>query len=199
MYILWEHSEMPGICDWRKRNEGPDEKKFKVVKALGPLRNLRELRGFLGLTNYLRHFIPNFSTHARPLNNLLKKDVGWKWEKNEENAYTHLKTALTEEPVYLHLPKEDEPFILDTDASTECIAAVLQQGAARTTRNVIAYASRTLTEAEKIWPIRELEAYAIVWGILYFNEYLQGKRFTVRTDHESLRWLWKTDKRRIAR
>ena len=53
---------------------------------------------------------------------------------------------------------------------------------------------------EQVWPIRELEAFAIVWAILHFAEYLRGQEcFTVRTDHESLKWLWGTDNKRVAR
>lgn len=58
---------------------------------------------------------------------------------------------------------------------------------------------RHLLDAERKWPVREQEAFGIVWGILYFNQYLNGAQFTVRTDHQSLRWLWNTDNKRIAR
>ena len=65
---------------------------------------------------------------------------------------------------------------------------------------MITYASRCLTMLEQLWPIRELEAFAIVWAILHFSEYLRGQAcFTVRTDHESLKWLWGTDNKRVAR
>eukprot|EP00921_Rhytidocystis_pertsovi_P010106 GHVQ01016189.1.p1 GENE.GHVQ01016189.1~~GHVQ01016189.1.p1 ORF type:complete len:490 (-),score=49.07 GHVQ01016189.1:312-1781(-) len=64
---------------------------------------------------------------------------------------------------------------------------------------VVAYASRTLTEAEKKWSTREQEALAIIWGCEHFRSYLFGSHFTVRSDHHSLQWLMKAETGRLAR
>ena len=49
-----------------------------------------------------------------------------------------------------------------------------------------------LTETEMKWAIYEQEAFTIVWSIIHFSPYLRDKPFMVRTDHQSLHWLWNT-------
>ena len=53
----------------------------------------------------------------------------------------------------------------------------------------VAYALRTLTPAEKKWSTHDVEALAIGWSLCHFNTYLEGHKYTVITDHDSLRYL----------
>jgi len=79
----------------------------------------------VGLTGYYR-FIPNFSNIAKPLTELLKKNVPYTWNDKTERASVTLK-LLTTEPL-LQYPDFTRPFVLTTDASNEAIGAVLSQG-----------------------------------------------------------------------
>ncbi|CAG8700984.1 3988_t:CDS:1, partial [Ambispora gerdemannii] len=51
-----------------------DLTKVEKVKEFPQPTNITELRGFLGLASYYRHFIQGFSNTAEPLHKLLKKD-----------------------------------------------------------------------------------------------------------------------------
>ena len=117
----------------------------------------------------------------------MQKDRKWNWSEECEHAFHHLKHLLTTAPV-LAYPQFNHQFILDTDASQEGVGAVLSQNIDGHER-VIAYASRTLTKAERKYCTTRREMLALVWGIRTYRPYLYGRRFQVRTDHNSLKWL----------
>ena len=81
-----------------------------------------------------------------------------------------------------------EPFILDADASSCGLGAVLAQTIGGKDQ-AVAFASRTLTKAERCYCATRCEMLALVWAIRHFRPYLYGKPFMVRTDHNSLKWL----------
>ena len=85
--------------------------------------------------------------HARPLNNLTRKDTEWRWGKAEEDTFQTLKTLVTSEPVLVH-PDQDQPFILEVDALGYTVGAVLSQRKNDKKLHPVAYFSATLNEAE---------------------------------------------------
>ena len=125
-----------------------DPDKVKTVVDWPCPKCLSDVRSFLGLCSYYRRFIPDFSTVAQPLFQLLEKDFKFNWTHDCEVAFETLKSALCIAPV-LAYPTLDDPYILDTDASNSGIGAILSQVQGGQER-VIAYLVRRSQEVSAI-------------------------------------------------
>jgi len=164
-----------------------DSDKVKPILEYPAPRNLKQLRRFLGMSSWYRRFVPQFATVSEPLTRLLKKNQRWEWGVEQEDAFEQIRARLLSAPT-LSCPDFEVPFVLQTDASSVGLGAVLTQ-IISDTENVIAFASRALSDPEKKYSVTEQECLAVVWAIKKFRPYLEGYQFTVITDHSSLRWL----------
>jgi predicted aspartyl protease/transposase InsO family protein len=147
-----------------------------------------ELQAFLGLANYYRRFIHNFSAIVAPLTDATRGDKkAFKWGGPQDLAFEAIKEAFTSAPV-LRLPDPEKPFTVTTDASNFGIGGVLEQewedGA-----HPVAYISRKLNDAERNYPTHDREFLAIVYVVKELRCYLHGSAFVIRTDHHPLRYL----------
>ena len=171
----------------------------KITKAVSDFpqpTNRIETRSFLGLVGYYRTFILHFSSIAKPLNDLLKKDTHFHWTDEAQEAFETLKERLISAPI-LRRPEVDKAFILTTDASKEGLGAILSQMQTHDEDGpkevVIAYASKGTKPSERNYGATQLELLAVVWATRHFHHYLVGRKFTLRTDHTSLKWLMNID------
>ena len=175
-----------------------DPKKIEAIKALPAPSTLENLRSFLGIAGYYCKFIPDFATVSAPLTGLTKKGVKFSWSDQHQHAFHTLKHQLCSAPV-LAYPDFDRPFLLQTDASDVGLGAILAQHDGNGQERVIAYASYTLSPREQNYSTMEKEALAVVFAVKHFRFYLLGKRFSVITDNNALRWLHSLEpKGRIA-
>jgi len=136
------------------------------------LRDVGEVRSFVGLASYYRSFIENFSAIAGPLFELTKKGVPFVWDARCQGAFDLLKQRLTTAPV-LASPRDGGGYVLDVDAGEFAIGAVLQQWQDNQLR-VIGYASRMLSAAERVYCTTRKEQLAIVYGLKQFRPYVLG-------------------------
>ena len=158
-----------------------------------------DVQVILGMGNYYRRFVKDYSKRVYPLTQLTKKDVPFEWTPECQQAFDDIKTALTSAPIMAH-PIPGGEFILDTDASQTTLGAVLSQ-VQDGVEKVIAYGSRTLNKPERNYCVTDRELLAVRHFVEYYKCYLLGQRFRVRTDHQALRWLFslREPKNRIAR
>ena len=187
-------------CDWAKSEvtyighviskDGlkPNPARVIKVKDFPTPRNVDEVRSFLGLANYYRKCIQNFSHMAHPINTLLKKNMVFQWNQSQQEAFDLLKEKLISSPILRH-PDMTKPFILMTNASGYAIGAVLGQQIGEVKDNVIAYASRALKKHEKNYSTIEKEALPIGFAVTYFRQYLLGQKIILYTDHNPLKLL----------
>ena len=175
-----------------------------------------DIRQMLGLLNCFRRYIQDFGKMASPLFNLLHapEDIKWqreskdknvlkkttgqlssktkiKWEEIHQITLERLLDQLVQSPI-LAYPDYEKPFILHTDASLRGLGAILYQHQDDKLR-VIAYASRTLSQAEKNYHLYsgKLEFLAVKWSISdAFRDYLYyTPNFTVYTDYNPLTYI----------
>lgn len=164
-----------------------DPSKVEAVRGWPVPRNQTEVRSFLGLASYYRHFMRSFAEIARPLHQLMEKGKKFHWGEDCQRAFFTLKSCLISAPV-LAYPDPLKQFILDTNASDVGIGAVLSQVEGGMER-VVAYASRALTKQERKYATTKKELLSMVTFTKHFKHYLLGAEFVLRTDHNSLRWL----------
>lgn len=157
--------------------------KIVAVKQWPVLTNLKELRGFLGLTGYYKKFIRNCGMIVGPLTALLKKGAPVVWTTYTQEAFLLLKQALVQAPI-LAIPDFSKPFVLETDACDTGFGAVLMQEG-----HPVAYLSKPVCQKNQGLSTYEKECMAIVLAVEKWRAYLQHQEFTIKTDHRSLLFL----------
>jgi len=149
--------------------------------------NVKELRSFCATINHYRKHIHQFSIIAAPLYSLLKKRARFMWTTEHDQAFNTLKMRLITAPI-LTIFDPQRPTIVDCDASGVGLGAVLSQIVDGQER-VVAFASRTLNQTEAKYSITKRELLAAIYSLKQFRQYILGVNFTLRTDHEPLRYL----------
>ena len=167
----------------------PDPSKITAVETFPVPSSVKDVRSFLGLSNYYRRFVKDFAKIASPLNRLTRKSVPFVWDPSCEAAFQALKARLCSSPILVY-PDFSQAFHLHTDASQYAIGYILGQHI-NGCETVIAYGGRELNLAETRYSTTEREALAVVNGIKHYQPYLSCKKFYVHTDHGSLSWLMK--------
>ena len=167
----------------------PDPSKVQAVQDFPRPTSVKEVRAFLGFSNYYRRHIPRMSELSAPLVNLTRKNVEFDWTDECEKAFVSIKESLLHYPV-LRFPDFSKDFYLSTDASDFAISAVLEQKH-DDTLHPIAFISRQLNKAERNYSTTEKECLAIFWAFESLRCYLVGHFTHVITDHLPLRGVFK--------
>ena len=162
-----------------------DPKKVEIIRTWPQPTNLKELQSFLGLCNYYRRFIADYSKIAAPLTDLTHKDTTYQWTTHTELAFQLLKEHMSRAPV-LCIPDPNLSFVVTTDASDFAVGAVLSQDQGQGPQPV-AFISRKINPHERNYAAHEKETLAIMHALKKWQVYLEGRHFTVYTDHATLR------------
>ncbi|KAK3548347.1 hypothetical protein QTP70_010578 [Hemibagrus guttatus] len=104
-----------------------DEKKVAAVQNWPIPTSVKDLQRFLGFANFYRRFIQDYSSVTSPLTSLLQnKPKSLAWTPAATQAFDMLKTVFTTAPLLVH-PNSELTFIIEVDASTTGVRAVLSQ------------------------------------------------------------------------
>ncbi|CDF39938.1 unnamed protein product [Chondrus crispus] len=155
-------------------------------------RTLTQMRSFLGACNVYRRFVKGFAKIARPLTDMTRKGADPDFYNPTEaqlNAFDNLKRCMIAPPI-LALPRYGRPYMIDTDASAYQLGCtLLQEHDQPNDWRPVGYWSYSLKDSERNYSATERECFAVVWAVRTQRPYVEGTKFTVRTDHEALRWL----------
>ncbi|GBG90218.1 hypothetical protein CBR_g50397 [Chara braunii] len=165
----------------------PDDAKVASIRDWPHSQSATEMRSFLGMTGYYRNFVENYSIVAAPLTDLTRLDTPWEWTERCEAAFRHLKHALTHYKV-LKLLDPEKPFIVTTDASQYGIGTVLAQQEGKKLRSV-EYMSKKMPSQKLAKSTYEKELYAVYKALTHWRDYLLGRFFILRTDHQTQGWM----------
>ncbi|KAH9266406.1 hypothetical protein BASA83_010650 [Batrachochytrium salamandrivorans] len=168
-----------------------DPSKISAVQDWPAPKKVRELQVFLGFTNFYRALVSGYSDITCHLTKLLKKDVPFSWGPEQETSFRKLKDAFSR-PGFLAHPNDEQPFILETDASDFAISGVLHQHDQSNTLRPVAFYSRQMNNAERNYDIYDKELLAVVESFKHWRHFLQGglHPVTVLCDHKNLEYLY---------
>ncbi len=162
-----------------------DPDKIRAVVSLATPESCDAVRSFLGMANYVRRFVPNFSDITAPLRELTKRDATFHWTADCEDSVNKIKELLANEPILAYFDT-NIPSEIVVDASPLGLAAILTQRRNIDDSHVIAFASKSLSPTEQRYSQLEREALAVLWSCQHFHIYIFGQPVTVYTDHKPL-------------
>jgi hypothetical protein len=177
------------------------EKIQEVVEFRKPT-ELKDLRSFVGLVNYLRDNVRGCSLLLDPLMQMVtaatnRRDKTVVWTEQGERAFCQIKQAVNDLPVLWFL-RDEYPIYLYTDASERGIGGYLYQWA-EDHQVPIRFFSKAFSGAQRNWSAVEKECYALVASVKKFEDLLNGVPFIIRTDHRNLKYLNITGSPKVAR
>ena len=168
---------------------------IEAIQTFPKPTTVTDIKSFLGLANYFHWFVANLAELTGPLSQLAsdeanrgkkrQKIVGW--DVPHDKAFAQIKEAIVSAPV-LRFFDPSLPTKVKPDASQVGLGAWLAQDDGKGWRPV-AFLSRKFTPAEMNYDTRERELLAIHEALRKWRHYLEGIKFWVETDHQSLKWL----------
>ena len=172
-----------------KAGISPPSDRIELLKDYPVPRNRKELQRALGMFNWFRKYIPNYSVLSGPLHKLLKKGAQYIWSTDCENSFQGLKDSLLGSTA-LAFPRFDIEFRLAVDTSSKGIGYMLYQIHEDQKPRVVRFGSKGLSKWQHSYGPTKLELLGVVTSILDCASYLRGHHFTVECDHQALKPLF---------
>ena len=164
--------------------------KVAAIQALQPLKDIDELRKFLGLVGFYRKFIPLFADITICLYKMLRKGATFDWTKQCKNAFKLLKAELAKMPA-LQCPNPNKPFQIFTDVSKHSYSRILHQkkeaqpNAGEPESIPSAHFPGTFNKTQQLWNTTQKDCYAVYKLVQKSSFYLTGTdlHYTAITNH----------------
>ena len=166
----------------------PMPERVESIRAFPRPKDKSGLQRFLGMINFYHRFMPTIANILIPLHKAMgeciTKHGKIQWDDDRHAAFEAAKSALAEATL-LHHPSAEAEMTLTVDASDTAIGGQIEQKLGN--RFVpIAFFSKKLSQAEKKYSAFDRELLAIYSSIQHFKHYVEGRHFTIWTDHKPL-------------
>ena len=172
-----------------------DTDKMACVRDWRTPRSHKDVQRFLGLVQYLAHFMPDVTAYTGPLSAICRGGRPFLWKPLHDACLNHIKAIACKSPILRPIdPKIDDPIWVICDASMSGIGAMYGQGETWQTCRPAGFMSKKFTTAQMNYRVFEMETIAILEALLKWEDKLLGRRVIVVTDHKALEFF-KTQKR----
>ena len=170
-----------------------DPKKIDCIRNWKTPRNVKDIQAFLGFANFYRRFIRSFSTQARPLIEMTKKNVPWVWSGCCQKSFDKLKGEFIKAPILRHFDP-DKRCIVEVDSSDWACGGILSQYDDKEVLHPVAYFSNKLSPTEINYEIYDKELLAVVRALEHWRPELEGTidPISIITDHKNLEYFMTT-------
>jgi hypothetical protein len=169
-----------------------DPAKVAAVKLWALPKNLCNVCAFISFANFYWRFIKDFAKIARPLHDLTKKDVPWKWTFVEKQAFEALKAVFISKLI-LTMWDPARATRIETNTSAHTTSGVILQLCKDGLWHPVAYQSESLIGAERNYNTHNRELYAIIQVLEDWHHFLEGlpQTFEIWTNHSNLQYWTK--------
>jgi cleavage and polyadenylation specificity factor subunit 1 len=169
----------------------PTPEKVQAIASYPRPTTIRNLRRFTGLLNFYHRFIPHLAELQAPLTNVYRTSskkndptpVEWTDELNQ--AFELCKSTLSDS-TRLAFPDSSSQLVLNTDASGTSIGATLYKVQKDDSKEPLGFYSSKLTPTQQKYSTYDRELLAVYSAVKYFRHFLEGRTFTIYTDHKPL-------------
>lgn len=177
-----------------KHGTKPLPDKVELILNYPRPKTIKELRRFLGLSNFFSSFLLRIANTQITLNNYLKhtkkndnREINWTEKTKEE--FQKCKTIISNATLLTH-PKPDAKLILQVNTSDFAIGGALFQ-VMETTLQPLAFFSRKLSPAESNYSAYDKELLAAYASIRQFRHMLEARNFSLFTDYKPLTYAFR--------
>ena len=173
-----------------KHGIAPLPERVEAIRRQKKPTTIKELQRFLGMVNYYRRFIRSAAQHLYHLFDALKgrnkkeKARILVWNEDRQKSFEAIKEALAKAAMLRH-PRPNAPLAITADASKYAIGAVLEQRGPLGWEP-LGFFSAKLEDNQQNWPPFDRELLAAFRAIRHFRHMVEGRNFTLYTDHDSL-------------
>jgi len=161
------------------------EKRVEAVNKIQPPKNVKALQCILGMFNYWKKYLKNYSQHTYHMRQLLKRDVDFKWTSEYQAELDYLKTCLASDPILKPIDLNRD-LVISFDASIYGIGFVIMQADHDGMLHAVRYGSYSTTPAQANYSAEDLESLGLMYALKSIEWLAQCRHVMVVTDNTAV-------------